>query len=66
MVICKRLYRWFRPSREQAGKQLKRGCTDSARKEENNNLFVFIDFSCQGIHVHYSGHADAWGAEWLC
>ncbi len=55
MVICERLYQWFKPYREQAGAQQKRGClehfatlriiTDSAKRKKIKLFVVFIDFS---------------------
>ena len=55
MIICERLYQWFRPCREQAGAQRNRGClehiatlrliTDSARKKRKKLFVMFIDFS---------------------
>lgn len=54
MVICERLYQWFRPCREQAGVQQKRGClehiatlrliTDSARRKKINYLSCLSTF----------------------
>ncbi len=56
MVLCSRLKLWFKPFREQAGAQEKRGCLehivslrllcDMARRNRKLKLFVtFIDFS---------------------
>ena len=55
MVLCERLYQWFRPFREQAGAQRKRGCTehivtlrlltDTARRKKIKLFVTFIDFS---------------------
>ena len=55
MVLCNRLNLWFRPFREQAGAQSKRGCiehivalrllTEVARKEKHKLFVTFVDFS---------------------
>lgn len=55
MVLCSRLYHWFKPCREQAGSQRKRGClehivalrllTDTARRKKKRLFLAFIDFS---------------------
>lgn len=54
-ILCERLYQWFRPYREQAGAQRKRGCTehivtlrlltDTARRKKIKLFVTFIDFS---------------------
>lgn len=55
MVLCGRLNEWFRPYREQAGAQSKRGCTehivslrlltDKAHRQKKKLFVVFVDFS---------------------
>ncbi len=55
MILCDRLNLWFRPFREQAGAQRKRGClehivtlrlvTDTARRRKIKLFVTFIDFS---------------------
>lgn len=55
MVLCERLNQWFKPDREQAGAQKKRGCiehivtlrllTNTARLKKIKLFVVFIDFS---------------------
>lgn len=55
MVICERLYLWFKPYREQAGAQKKRGCMehivtlrlliDTAKRKKYKLFVTFIDFS---------------------
>lgn len=55
MILCNRLELWFRPFREQAGAQKKRGCiehivalrllTDMARRKKLKLFVTFIDFS---------------------
>ena len=55
MILCSRLHQWFKPCREQAGAQRKRGClehivtlrllTDSARRRKKKLFVVFIGFS---------------------
>ena len=55
MVLCSRLKMWFKPFREQAGAQEKRGCLehivslrlacDMARRKKFKLFVTFIDFS---------------------
>ena len=55
MVLCSRLKLWFRPYREQAGAQEKRGCLehivslrllcDIARRKKLTLYVTFVDFS---------------------
>ncbi len=55
MVLCNRLNLWFRPFREQAGAQSKRGCieyivalrllTNVARREKHKLFVTFVDVS---------------------
>lgn len=55
MVLCSRLKQWFRPFREQAGAQEKRGCIehivslrllcDMARRRKMKLFVTFVDFS---------------------
>ena len=55
MVLCSRLKQWFRPYREQAGAQEKRGCLehivslrllcDMARRKKLTLFVTFVDFS---------------------
>lgn len=55
MVLCRRLNYWFRPFREQAGAQSRRGClehivslrllTDMARRKKRKLFVTFVDFS---------------------
>ena len=55
MVLCLRLKMWFKPFREQAGAQKKRGCLehivslrllcDMARRKKLKLFVIFIDFS---------------------
>ena len=55
MVLCSRLRQWFRPFREQAGAQEKRGCLenivalrllcDMAKRKKFTLFVTFIDFS---------------------
>lgn len=55
MVLCHRLSLWFRPYREQAGAQSRRGCiehlvtlrllTDTARRKKFKLFVTFVDFS---------------------
>ncbi len=54
MVLCARLREWFRPFREQAGAQERRGCVenivtlrlwDMARRKKLTLFVTFIDYS---------------------
>ena len=55
MILCERLSQWFKPDREQAGAQRKRGCiehivtlrfiTNAARMKRFKLFVVFVDFS---------------------
>ena len=55
MILCDRLYQWFKPYREQAGAQKKRGCmehivtlrllTDTAKRKKIRLFVTFVDFS---------------------
>ena len=55
MILCKRLQKWFKPYREQAGAQAGRGClehittlrliTDLAKRKKLKLFIVFVDFS---------------------
>ena len=54
MILCDRLYQWFKPYREQAGAQKKRGCmehivtlrllTDTAKRKKIRLFVTFVDF----------------------
>ena len=55
MILCSRLKQWFKPYREQAGAQEKRGCTEHivtlrilcalAKRKKYKLYITFVDFS---------------------
>ena len=56
IILCKRLERWFKPEREQAGAQRGRGCLEHIVRFIGYDVLSFTDLAvaCAPTHFRYA------------